>query len=434
MQVEYSEALYNISGEIKAYSKTISIVGGYTMKTLTIRNSLIFIVYGLLLDYAIRQAMILLFYFIALVSIGGIVYFLFKNSSRILTFTIWNVLSLMLLIHIVHSNLKYELVIIAGLLLLIALNNQKQTIFNFHFQVITFVIMALSIVFLNSKLNITNASIVAGLFIIGFGVVLFLSKEKSMVFLLLGAILSLVTRFLIGMTQGITTAVLYFLVIALWLHLDQLFLYSLAWLKQKHVTFDANVIRRSSFVLTFLIGLLGLFATNLNYVSGVSGIWILYSVFMARAKDKFIYFDFSLVIALLLILKLNSTIFAIAILVLELLKLVLKAYSQPLPKMYFSLLSCAFIGILTLQGTVIVNYRLFIFVLLTFIAAILLRFEKGISKLGLVFIQLVLMFVLPLTDSKAGLAFFLAVGIYILVEEVLLLAFRRKISKITSNF
>ena len=378
--------------------------------------------------------MILLFYFIALVSIGGIVYFLFKNSSRILTFTIWNVLSLMLLIHIVHSNLKYELVIIAGLLLLIALNNQKQTIFNFHFQVITFVIMALSIVFLNSKLNITNASIVAGLFIIGFGVVLFLSKEKSMVFLLLGAILSLVTRFLIGMTQGITTAVLYFLVIALWLHLDQLFLYSLAWLKQKHVTFDANVIRRSSFVLTFLIGLLGLFATNLNYVSGVSGIWILYSVFMARAKDKFIYFDFSLVIALLLILKLNSTIFAIAILVLELLKLVLKAYSQPLPKMYFSLLSCAFIGILTLQGTVIVNYRLFIFVLLTFIAAILLRFEKGISKLGLVFIQLVLMFVLPLTDSKAGLAFFLAVGIYILVEEVLLLAFRRKISKITSNF
>ncbi|WP_240401445.1 hypothetical protein ABZU09_05990 [Lactobacillus mulieris] len=404
------------------------------MKTLTIRNSLIFIVYGLLLDYAIRQAMILLFYFIALVSIGGIVYFLFKNSSRILTFTIWNVLSLMLLIHIVHSNLKYELVIIAGLLLLIALNNQKQTIFNFHFQVITFVIMALSIVFLNSKLNITNASIVAGLFIIGFGVVLFLSKEKSMVFLLLGAILSLVTTFLIGMTQGITTAVLYFLVIALWLHLDQLFLYSLAWLKQKHVTFDANVIRRSSFVLTFLIGLLGLFATNLNYVSGVSGIWILYSVFMARAKDKFIYFDFSLVIALLLILKLNSTIFAIAILVLELLKLVLKAYSQPLPKMYFSLLSCAFIGILTLQGTVIVNYRLFIFVLLTFIAAILLRFEKGISKLGLVFIQLVLMFVLPLTDSKAGLAFFLAVGIYILVEEVLLLAFRRKISKITSNF
>lgn len=404
------------------------------MKTLTIRNSLIFIVYGLLLDYAIRQAMILLFYFIALVSIGGIVYFLFKNSSRILTFTIWNVLSLMLLIHIVHSNLKYELVIIAGLLLLIALNNQKQTIFNFHFQVITFVIMALSIVFLNSKLNITNASIVAGLFIIGFGVVLFLSKEKSMVFLLLGAILSLVTRFLIGMTQGITTAVLYFLVIALWLHLDQLFLYSLAWLKQKHVTFDANVIRRSSFVLTFLIGLLGLFATNLNYVSGVSGIWILYSVFIARAKDKFIYFDFSLVIALLLILKLNSTIFAIAILVLELLKLVLKAYSQPLPKMYFSLLSCAFIGILTLQGTVIVNYRLFIFVLLTFIAAILLRFEKGISKLGLVFIQLVLMFVLPLTDSKAGLAFFLAVGIYILVEEVLLLAFRRKISKITSNF
>lgn len=404
------------------------------MKTLTIRNSLIFIVYGLLLDYAIRQAMILLFYFIALVSIGGIVYFLFKNSSRILTFTIWNVLSLMLLIHIVHSNLKYELVIIAGLLLLIALNNQKQTIFNFHFQVITFVIMALSIVFLNSKLNITNASIVAGLFIIGFGVVLFLSKEKSMVFLLLGAILSLVTRFLIGMTQGITTAVLYFLVIALWLHLDQLFLYSLAWLKQKHVTFDANVIRRSSFVLTFLIGLLGLFATNLNYVSGVSGIWILYSVFMARAKDKFIYFDFSLVIALLLILKLNSTIFAIAILVLELLKLVLKAYSQPLPKMYFSLFSCAFIGILTLQGTVIVNYRLFIFVLLTFIAAILLRFEKGISKLGLVFIQLVLMFVLPLTDSKAGLAFFLAVGIYILVEEVLLLAFRRKISKITSNF
>lgn len=329
------------------------------MKTLTIRNSLIFIVYGLLLDYAIRQAMILLFYFIALVSIGGIVYFLFKNSSRILTFTIWNVLSLMLLIHIVHSNLKYELVIIAGLLLLIALNNQKQTIFNFHFQVITFVIMALSIVFLNSKLNITNASIVAGLFIIGFGVVLFLSKEKSMVFLLLGAILSLVTRFLIGMTQGITTAVLYFLVIALWLHLDQLFLYSLAWLKQKHVTFDANVIRRSSFVLTFLIGLLGLFATNLNYVSGVSGIWILYSVFMARAKDKFIYFDFSLVIALLLILKLNSTIFAIAILVLELLKLVLKAYSQPLPKMYFSLLSCAFIGILTLQGTVIVNYRLY---------------------------------------------------------------------------
>ncbi|WP_310663292.1 hypothetical protein [Lactobacillus jensenii] len=255
-----------------------------------------------------------------------------------------------------------------------------------------------------------------------------------MVFLLLGAILSLVTRFLIGMTQGVTTAVLYFLVIALWLHLDQLLLYSLAWLKQKHVTFDANVIQWSSFVLTFLIGLLGLFATNLNYVSGVSGIWILYSVFMARAKDKFIYFDFSLVITLLLILKINSTIFAIAILVLELLKLVLKTYSQPLPKMYFSLLSCAFIGILALQGTVIVNYRLFIFVLLTFIATILLRLEKGISKLGLVFIQLVLMFVLPLTDSKAVLAFFLAVGIYILVEEVLLLAFKRKISKITSNF
>ncbi|MCZ9657298.1 hypothetical protein L2Z96_07555, partial [Lactobacillus jensenii] len=259
-------------------------------------------------------------------------------------------------------------------------------------------------------------------------------KEKSMVFLLLGAILSLVTRFLIGMTQGVTTAVLYFLVIALWLHLDQLLLYSLAWLKQKHVTFDANVIQWSSFVLTFLIGLLGLFATNLNYVSGVSGIWILYSVFMARAKDKFIYFDFSLVITLLLILKINSTIFAIAILVLELLKLVLKTYSQPLPKMYFSLLSCAFIGILALQGTVIVNYRLFIFVLLTFIATILLRLEKGISKLGLVFIQLVLMFVLLLTDSKAVLAFFLAVGIYILVEEVLLLAFKRKISKITSNF
>lgn len=405
------------------------------MKTVTIRNSLIFIIYGLLLDYAIQQVMVLPFYFIALVSIGCIVYLLLKNSSRILTFTIWNVLSLMLLIHIIHSNLKYELGEIVFLLLLIIINRQKQNLFTFHFQLITLVIMSLSIIFLNSKLNIFNASIVAGLFIIGFGVVLFLPKEKSMVFLLLGAILSLVTRFLIGMTQGVTTAVLYFLVIALWLHLDQLLLYSLAWLKQKHVTFDANVIQWSSFVLTFLIGLLGLFATNLNYVSGVSGIWILYSVFMARAKDKFIYFDFSLVITLLLILKINSTIFAIAILVLELLKLVLKTYSQPLPKMYFSLLSCAFIGILALQGTVIViNYRLFIFVLLTFIATILLRLEKGISKLGLVFIQLVLMFVLPLTDSKAVLAFFLAVGIYILVEEVLLLAFKRKISKITSNF
>ncbi|WP_310652179.1 hypothetical protein [Lactobacillus jensenii] len=404
------------------------------MKTVTIRNSLIFIIYGLLLDYAIQQVMVLPLYFIALVSIGCIVYLLLKNSSRILTFTIWNVLSLMLLIHIIHSNLKYELGEIVFLLLLIIINRQKQNLFTFHFQLITLVIMSLSIIFLNSKLNIFNASIVAGLFIIGFGVVLFLPKEKSMVFLLLGAILSLVTRFLIGMTQGVTTAVLYFLVIALWLHLDQLLLYSLAWLKQKHVTFDANVIQWSSFVLTFLIGLLGLFATNLNYVSGVSGIWILYSVFMARAKDKFIYFDFSLVITLLLILKINSTIFAIAILVLELLKLVLKTYSQPLPKMYFSLLSCAFIGILALQGTVIVNYRLFIFVLLTFIATILLRLEKGISKLGLVFIQLVLMFVLPLTDSKAVLAFFLAVGIYILVEEVLLLAFKRKISKITSNF
>ncbi|MCZ9659975.1 hypothetical protein [Lactobacillus jensenii] len=404
------------------------------MKTVTIRNSLIFIIYGLLLDYAIQQVMVLPFYFIALVSIGCIVYLLLKNSSRILTFTIWNVLSLMLLIHIIHSNLKYELGEIVFLLLLIIINRQKQNLFTFHFQLITLVIMSLSIIFLNSKLNIFNASIVAGLFIIGFGVVLFLPKEKSMVFLLLGAILSLVTRFLIGMTQGVTTAVLYFLVIALWLHLDQLLLYSLAWLKQKHVTFDANVIQWSSFVLTFLIGLLGLFATNLNYVSGVSGIWILYSVFMARAKDKFIYFDFSLVITLLLILKINSTIFAIAILVLELLKLVLKTYSQPLPKMYFSLLSCAFIGILALQGTVIVNYRLFIFVLLTFIATILLRLEKGISKLGLVFIQLVLMFVLLLTDSKAVLAFFLAVGIYILVEEVLLLAFKRKISKITSNF
>ncbi|MDK7256416.1 hypothetical protein QP455_05825 [Lactobacillus jensenii] len=404
------------------------------MKTVTIRNSLIFIIYGLLLDYAIQQVMVLPFYFIAFVSIGCIVYLLLKNSSRILTFTIWNVLSLMLLIHIIHSNLKYELGEIVFLLLLIIINRQKQNLFTFHFQLITLVIMSLSIIFLNSKLNIFNASIVAGLFIIGFGVVLFLPKEKSMVFLLLGAILSLVTRFLIGMTQGVTTAVLYFLVIALWLHLDQLLLYSLAWLKQKHVTFDANVIQWSSFVLTFLIGLLGLFATNLNYVSGVSGIWILYSVFMARAKDKFIYFDFSLVITLLLILKINSTIFAIAILVLELLKLVLKTYSQPLPKMYFSLLSCAFIGILALQGTVIVNYRLFIFVLLTFIATILLRLEKGISKLGLVFIQLVLMFVLPLTDSKAVLAFFLAVGIYILVEEVLLLAFKRKISKITSNF
>lgn len=416
---------------MKACSKTILIVGGYTMKTVTIRNSLIFIIYGLLLDYAIQQVMVLPFYFIALVSIGCIVYLLLKNSSRILTFTIWNVLSLMLLIHIIHSNLKYELGEIVFLLLLIIINRQKQNLFTFHFQLITLVIMSLSIIFLNSKLNIFNASIVAGLFIIGFGVVLFLPKEKSMVFLLLGAILSLVTRFLIGMTQGVTTAVLYFLVIALWLHLDQLLLYSLAWLKQKHVTFDANVIQWSSFVLTFLIGLLGLFATNLNYVSGVSGIWIL---FMARAKDKFIYFDFSLVITLLLILKINSTIFAIAILVLELLKLVLKTYSQPLPKMYFSLLSCAFIGILALQGTVIVNYRLFIFVLLTFIATILLRLEKGISKLGLVFIQLVLMFVLPLTDSKAVLAFFLAVGIYILVEEVLLLAFKRKISKITSNF
>lgn len=419
---------------MKACSKTILIVGGYTMKTVTIRNSLIFIIYGLLLDYAIQQVMVLPFYFIALVSIGCIVYLLLKNSSRILTFTIWNVLSLMLLIHIIHSNLKYELGEIVFLLLLIIINRQKQNLFTFHFQLITLVITSLSIIFLNSKLNIFNASIVAGLFIIGFGVVLFLPKEKSMVFLLLGAILSLVTRFLIGMTQGVTTAVLYFLVIALWLHLDQLLLYSLAWLKQKHVTFDANVIQWSSFVLTFLIGLLGLFATNLNYVSGVSGIWILYSVFMARAKDKFIYFDFSLVITLLLILKINSTIFAIAILVLELLKLVLKTYSQPLPKMYFSLLSCAFIGILALQGTVIVNYRLFIFVLLTFIATILLRLEKGISKLGLVFIQLVLMFVLPLTDSKAVLAFFLAVGIYILVEEVLLLAFKRKISKITSNF
>lgn len=419
---------------MKACSKTILIVGRYTMKTVTIRNSLIFIIYGLLLDYAIQQVMVLPFYFIALVSIGCIVYLLLKNSSRILTFTIWNVLSLMLLIHIIHSNLKYELGEIVFLLLLIIINRQKQNLFTFHFQLITLVIMSLSIIFLNSKLNIFNASIVAGLFIIGFGVVLFLPKEKSMVFLLLGAILSLVTRFLIGMTQGVTTAVLYFLVIALWLHLDQLLLYSLAWLKQKHVTFDANVIQWSSFVLTFLIGLLGLFATNLNYVSGVSGIWILYSVFMARAKDKFIYFDFSLVITLLLILKINSTIFAIAILVLELLKLVLKTYSQPLPKMYFSLLSCAFIGILALQGTVIVNYRLFIFVLLTFIATILLRLEKGISKLGLVFIQLVLMFVLPLTDSKAVLAFFLAVGIYILVEEVLLLAFKRKISKITSNF
>lgn len=419
---------------MKACSKTILIVGGYTMKTVTIRNSLIFIIYGLLLDYAIQQVMVLPFYFIALVSIGCIVYLLLKNSSRILTFTIWNVLSLMLLIHIIHSNLKYELGEIVFLLLLIIINRQKQNLFTFHFQLITLVIMSLSIIFLNSKLNIFNASIVAGLFIIGFGVVLFLPKEKSMVFLLLGAILSLVTRFLIGMTQGVTTAVLYFLVIALWLHLDQLLLYSLAWLKQKHVTFDANVIQWSSFILTFLIGLLGLFATNLNYVSGVSGIWILYSVFMARAKDKFIYFDFSLVITLLLILKINSTIFAIAILVLELLKLVLKTYSQPLPKMYFSLLSCAFIGILALQGTVIVNYRLFIFVLLTFIATILLRLEKGISKLGLVFIQLVLMFVLPLTDSKAVLAFFLAVGIYILVEEVLLLAFKRKISKITSNF
>lgn len=416
---------------MKACSKTILIVGGYTMKTVTIRNSLIFIIYGLLLDYAIQQVMVLPFYFIALVSIGCIVYLLLKNSSRILTFTIWNVLSLMLLIHIIHSNLKYELGEIVFLLLLIIINRQKQNLFTFHFQLITLVIMSLSIIFLNSKLNIFNASIVAGLFIIGFGVVLFLPKEKSMVFLLLGAILSLVTRFLIGMTQGVTTAVLYFLVIALWLHLDQLLLYSLAWLKQKHVTFDANVIQWSSFVLTFLIGLLGLFATNLNYVSGI---WILYSVFMARAKDKFIYFDFSLVITLLLILKINSTIFAIAILVLELLKLVLKTYSQPLPKMYFSLLSCAFIGILALQGTVIVNYRLFIFVLLTFIATILLRLEKGISKLGLVFIQLVLMFVLPLTDSKAVLAFFLAVGIYILVEEVLLLAFKRKISKITSNF
>lgn len=401
------------------------------MKTVTIRNSLIFIIYGLLLDYAIQENMILPFYFIALVSIGSIFFLLLKNSSRILTFTIWNVLSLMLLIHIVHSNLKFELGEIVFLLLLIIINRQKQNLLTFHFQLITLVIMALSIVFLNLKLNITKASIVAGLFIIGFGVVLFLPKEKSMVFLLLGAILSLVTRFLIGMTQGITAAVLYFLVIALWLHLDQLLLYSLVWLKQKHVTFDTNVIRWSSFVLTFLIGLLGIFATNFNYVSGI---WILYSVFMARAKDKFIYFDFSLVIALLLILKLNSTIFAIAILVLELLKLVLKIYSQPLPKIYFSLLSCAFIVILALQGTVIVNYRLFIFVLLTFIAVILLRLEKGISKLGLVFIQLVLMFVLPLTDSKAGLAFFLAVGIYILVEEVLLLAFRRKISKITSNF
>lgn len=205
---------------MKACSKTILIVGGYTMKTVTIRNSLIFIIYGLLLDYAIQQVMVLPFYFIALVSIGCIVYLLLKNSSRILTFTIWNVLSLMLLIHIIHSNLKYELGEIVFLLLLIIINRQKQNLFTFHFQLITLVIMSLSIIFLNSKLNIFNASIVAGLFIIGFGVVLFLPKEKSMVFLLLGAILSLVTRFLIGMTQGVTTAVLYFLVIALWLHLD----------------------------------------------------------------------------------------------------------------------------------------------------------------------------------------------------------------------
>lgn len=81
---------------MKACSKTILIVGGYTMKTVTIRNSLIFIIYGLLLDYAIQQVMVLPFYFIALVSIGCIVYLLLKNSSRILTFTIWNVLSLML--------------------------------------------------------------------------------------------------------------------------------------------------------------------------------------------------------------------------------------------------------------------------------------------------------------------------------------------------
>lgn len=40
---------------MKACSKTILIVGGYTMKTVTIRNSLIFIIYGLLLDYAIQQ-------------------------------------------------------------------------------------------------------------------------------------------------------------------------------------------------------------------------------------------------------------------------------------------------------------------------------------------------------------------------------------------
>ncbi|MCZ3621281.1 hypothetical protein [Lactobacillus mulieris] len=396
------------------------------MKTVTIRNSLIFIIYGLLLDYAIQENMILPFYFIELVSIGWIVYLLLKNSSRILTFTIWNVLSLILLIHIVQSNLKYELGEIVFLLLLIIINRQKQNLLTFHFQLITLVIMALSIVFLNSKLNITSASIVAGLFIIGFGVVLFLPKEKSMVFLLLGAILSLVTRFLIGMTQGITTAVLYFLVIALWLHLDQLLLYSLAWLKQKHVTFDANVIQWSSFVLTFLIGLLGLFATNLNYVSGVSGIWILYSVFMARAKDKFIYFDFSLVIALLLILKINSTIFAIAILVLELLKLVLKIYSQPLPKMYFSLLSCAFIGILLLEGEVELNFRLLIFFILIVLIPILLTWKRKIFKVAVVLAQVGLLFTLPFTSFKAGMGFCLVFGLYIWIEEVLLLAYCRQ--------
>ncbi|MCZ3741192.1 hypothetical protein [Lactobacillus mulieris] len=396
------------------------------MKTVTIRNSLIFIIYGLLLDYAIQENMILPFYFIELVSIGWIVYLLLKNSSRILTFTIWNVLSLILLIHIVQSNLKYELGEIVFLLLLIIINRQKQNLLTFHFQLITLVIMALSIVFLNSKLNITSASIVAGLFIIGFGVVLFLPKEKSMVFLLLGAILSLVTRFLIGMTQGITTAVLYFLVIALWLHLDQLLLYSLAWLKQKHVTFDANVIQWSSFVLTFLIGLLGLFATNLNYVSGVSGIWILYSVFMARAKDKFIYFDFSLVIALLLILKINSTIFAIAILVLELLKLVSKIYSQPLPKMYFSLLSCAFIGILLLEGEVELNFRLLIFFILIVLIPILLTWKRKIFKVAVVLAQVGLLFTLPFTSFKAGMGFCLVFGLYIWIEEVLLLAYCRQ--------
>lgn len=167
---------------MKACSKTILIVGGYTMKTVTIRNSLIFIIYGLLLDYAIQQVMVLPFYFIALVSIGCIVYLLLKNSSRILTFTIWNVLSLMLLIHIIHSNLKYELGEIVFLLLLIIINRQKQNLFTFHFQLITLVIMSLSIIFLNSKLNIFNASIVAGLFIIGFGVVLFLPRKKYGVF------------------------------------------------------------------------------------------------------------------------------------------------------------------------------------------------------------------------------------------------------------